>query len=156
MSIKKFKESKDEKIDEAIQMLKEVYKYASDKTKQEYSKLFAASLSIPQRRMNPIYAKNFTFYPEKSQLISKIKQHPNIHLPPLHAKIFYCIAKHSMRGKAINHSVLHHLVYSDDDMSTTRISSNITGINKKIKPLGLSIHHKKRIGWFIKKIGEEN
>jgi hypothetical protein len=154
MSVKKDPEEK--KIDQAIQMLKEAHKDASDETKEEYSKLFAALLSIPQRRMNPIYAKNFTFYPEKMEVVSKLKQHANIHLTPLHSRIFYCIAKHSMRGKAINHSVLHHLVYTDDDMSTTRISSNITGINKKIKPLGLSIHHKKRIGWFIKKIGEEN
>jgi hypothetical protein len=154
MSVKK--ESKEEKINMAIQMLKEVYKDASDKTKEEYSKLFAASLSIPQRRMNPIYCKNFTFYPEKMEVVSKIKQHANIFLTPLHSRIFYCIAKHSMRGKAINHSVLHHLVYSDDDMTTTRISSNMSGLNKKIKPLGISIHHKQRIGWFIKKIGEEN
>ncbi len=154
MSVKK--ESKEEKINMAIQIIKYAYKKASEQTIDKHSKLFAAVLSSPQRKRNPIYCKNFTFYPEKMEVVSKIKQHPNIQLTPIHSTIFYYIAKYSMRGKAINHNVLHKLVYSDDDMSTTRIASNITGLNKKIKQLGISVKHKKRIGWFIKQIGEEN
>jgi len=147
--------SHEKKINEVIQILREVYKESSDKTINKYSKLFSSILTVSQKNRNNISGKTFIFYPGKMQIFSKTKQNVNVQLTPLHSILFYYLAKHHAKGKSINHHLLHNLIYSENDRSISRINSNITGINKKIKPLGISIHHKQTRGWFIKEEGEE-
>jgi hypothetical protein len=169
---KPFNDQSEEKVKEAIQIIRDAYKDASEKTIDKYAHVFACVTTNYAKERLPVFHDRFTYYPDKRQIESpkyfSIKGGPirffkkiEIKLSPIQSNLFYHVARSSIKGQACNSDLLYHMVYGEKNAarngaagqvfgSCHLLSIHMTGINHKIKPLGICMSHKKGYGWHIK------